>query len=48
MVEPPDGWIKNILGLRQFSLRGVDTVRSEFKLVCLVLNLRRMSYLVPT
>jgi len=40
IVEPPNGWIKNILGL--------DTVRSEFKLVCLVLNLRRMSYLVPT
>lgn len=48
IVEPPNGWIKNILGLRQFSLRGVDTVRREFKLVCLVLNLRRMSYLVPT
>ncbi len=48
IVEPPNGWIKHILGFRQFSLRGLDKVRSEFKLVCLALNLRRMSYLVPT
>jgi hypothetical protein len=48
IVEPPNGWIKNILGFRQFSLRGLDKVRSEFKLVCLALNLRRMRYLVPT
>jgi transposase len=46
IVEPPNGWIKNILGFRQFSLRSLDKVRDEFKLVCLALNLRRMSYLV--
>ena len=43
IVEPPNGWIKYVLGFRQFSFRGVDTVRSEFKLVCAALNLRRMA-----
>jgi hypothetical protein len=46
IVEPLNGWIKNILGFRRFSLRGPNKVRDEFRLVCLALNLRRMSYLV--
>ena len=45
IVEPPNGWIKHIMGFRQFSLRGLKKVGAEFKLVCLALNLRRMSYL---
>lgn len=45
IVEPPNGWVKHILGFRQFSLRGLKKVGAEFKLVCLALNLRRMSYL---
>ena len=43
IVEPPNAWIKQVLGLRQFSFRGIDKVRCEFKLVCAALNLRRMS-----
>jgi hypothetical protein len=43
IAEPPNGWIKSVLGFRQFSLRGLHRVRAEFKLVCLALNLRRMS-----
>ena len=43
IVEAPNGWIKNVLGFRQFSLRGLQKVQAEFKLVCLALNLRRMS-----
>lgn len=43
IVEPPNAWIKQILGFRQFSLRGIDKVRCEFKLVCAALNLRRMA-----
>ena len=43
IVEAPNGWIKNVLGFRQFSLRGLEKVKAEFKLVCLALNLRRMS-----
>ena len=43
IVEPPNGWIKHILGFRQFSFRGIEKVRCEFKLVCAALNLRRMA-----
>lgn len=43
IVEAPNGWIKHIMGFRQFSMRGLDKVRAEWKLVCAALNLRRMS-----
>ena len=45
IAEPPNGWIKNVLGFRQFSLRGLHRVRAECKLVCTALNLRRMAVL---
>lgn len=45
IVEPPNGWIKSVLGFRQFSLRGLAKVTAEWKLVCMALNLRRMSAL---
>ena len=32
IAEPPNGWIKAVLGFRQFSLRGLEKVRGEFKL----------------
>ncbi|EPD2435314.1 hypothetical protein FKK16_26815, partial [Klebsiella pneumoniae] len=38
-------WIKAVMGLRQFSMRGLDKVQAEWKLVCMALNLRRMAYL---
>jgi hypothetical protein len=47
IAEPPNGWIKNVLGFRQFSLRGLHRVQAEWKLVCLALNLRRMAALQP-
>ena len=43
IVEPPNAWIKQVLGFRQFSFRGINKVRSEFMLVCAALNLRRMA-----
>jgi transposase len=43
IAEPPNGWIKNVLGFRQFSVRGLQRVTAEWKLVCLALNLRRMA-----
>jgi transposase len=43
LSEPPNGWIKNVLGFRQFSVRGVERVKAEFKFVCMALNLRRMA-----
>ncbi len=42
IAEPPNGWIKSILGFRQFSMRGLQKAQAEFKLVCMALNLRRM------
>jgi len=45
IVEPPNGWIKSVMGFRQFSMRGYEKCRSEWKLVTLSLNLRRMAYL---
>jgi transposase len=43
IAEPPNGWIKNVLGFRQFSMRGLHRVRAEWKLVCMALSLRRMA-----
>jgi len=45
IAEPPNGWIKNVLGFRQFSLRTPHRVRAEWKLVCMALNPRRMAVL---
>ena len=47
LSEPPNGWVKNVLGFRQFSLRGLAKVRAEWKLVCAALNLRRMAKMMP-
>ena len=41
-VEPVIGIIKEILGFRQFSLRGLAAVAGEWRLVCLVFNLKRV------
>lgn len=41
-VEPVIGIIKEILGFRQFSLRGLINVAGEWCLVCLAFNLKRM------
>jgi IS5 family transposase len=45
LSEPPNGWVKNVLGFRQFSLRGLAKVQAEWRLVCTALNLRRMAKL---
>jgi transposase len=42
IVEPVFGWMKHVLGFRQFSLRGLTKVKGEWSLVCLALNVRRM------
>ena len=43
--EAPNGWIKHVLGFRQFSVRGLKQVSGEWDLVCLGVNLRRMATL---
>ena len=40
--EPVFGWIKQAMGFRQFSVRGLAQVNGEWNLVCLAQNLRRM------
>lgn len=44
-VEPVFGIIKTIMGFRQFLLRGVESVRGEWNLVCMAWNLKRMHVL---
>jgi transposase len=45
--EPVFGIIKSALGFRQFSLRGLENVRSEWSLVTMAWNLKRMFVLNP-
>ena len=45
-VEPVIGIIKEIMGFRQFSLRGLAKAAGEWLLVCLAFNLKRMHVLI--
>jgi len=45
-VEPVIGIIKEILGFRQFSLRGLVPAAGEWCLVCLAFNLKRLHVLL--
>lgn len=45
-VEPVIGIIKEVLGFRQFSLRGVGAAAGEWALVCLAFNLKRLHTLL--
>lgn len=40
--EPVFGWIKQVLGFRSFSLRGITAVSAEWRLMCAAANLKRM------
>ncbi len=41
-AEVPIGWIKEALGFRRFSFRGLEKVQAEWTLVCLALNIKRL------
>ena len=45
-VEPVIGIIKEVLGFRQFSLRGLVAAGGEWSLVCLAFNLKRLHTLM--
>lgn len=45
-VEPVIGIIKEVLGFRQFSLRGLRAAAGEWCLVCLAFNLKRLHVLL--
>lgn len=42
MIEPVFGQIKQARGFRQFLLRGLETMRAEWRLVCLTHNLLKL------
>jgi hypothetical protein len=44
-VKPVIGIIKEVLGFRQFSLRGLAAAAGEWCLVCLAFNLKRLHVL---
>nr|WP_273672949.1 transposase [Janthinobacterium fluminis] len=46
--EPPNAWVKSVLGFRQFSMRELAKARAEWQLVCTALNLRRMAKMLYT
>jgi transposase len=41
-VEPVFGVIKAVMGFRQFLLRGIESVKGEWNLVCVAWNLKRL------
>ena len=41
MAEAPVGWVKEVMGFRRFSFRGLEKVQGEWTLVCLALNVKR-------
>ncbi len=44
-VEPVFGVIKQVMGFRQFNLRGLENVQGEWTLVSIAWNLKRMAKL---
>ena len=45
--EPVFGIIKSVLGFRQFSMRGLEKARGEWRLVTMAWNIKRMFALNP-
>jgi hypothetical protein len=43
ILEPVFGIIKSVMDFRQFLLRGIDNVRSEWNLATMAWNMRRIS-----
>ena len=46
--EAPHGWIKEVLGFRRLSFRGLGKVQGEWDLVCLALNVKGLQSLMGT
>ena len=42
IIEPVFGQLKQVLGFRQFSLRGLTAMRGEWRLMCTVHNLLKL------
>lgn len=48
MAETPYAFIKTVMGLRQFLLRGLDKVRTEWRWACTAYNLRKLVKIMAT
>lgn len=46
LSEAVNGWIKNVLGFRRFSVRGLKGASGEWDLLCLATNVRRLGPLM--
>ena len=46
LCEAPNGWVKQVLGFRRFSVRGLSKVQGEWDLVCMALNVKRLQVLM--
>ena len=42
IIEPVFGWSKEILGLRRWTVRGLEQTRTQWLLMCTAINLRRL------
>jgi len=42
IIEPVFGWSKEVMGLRRWTVRGRQKVRTQWALLCTALNLRRL------
>ena len=47
LVEPALGWVKRVLGFREFSMRGLANAQGEWNLVTAALNPQRMARMNP-
>jgi len=44
-IEPVFGVIKEVMGFKKFSLRGIESVTGEWNLVCIAYNIKRLRVL---
>jgi transposase len=42
IVEPVFAWIKHIMGFRRWTMKGLENNRTQWSLLCLTVNLRRL------
>ena len=41
-VEPVFGWVKEVMGFRRWTVRGLEKVQTQWSLLCTALNLKRL------
>lgn len=46
IVEPVFSWIKQVLGFRRFSVRGLSKVAGEWSLICCAINIKRLCSMI--